>query len=242
MLSFPIILLRLTVAIVLGALIGFEREIHEHTAGMRTNALVALGAALFTIISAYGFLDLLRFPHVSLDPTRVASYVIAGIGFLGGGAIFFVQSRERVKGLTTAGAIWVVAAVGMACGVGFLWEAIATTLLALAVLVLLRFVERLLLQNRPSSLFHIRIRATSSVGELIGHIYSSCIQNDVIIESVSIQTEQENVTIELACRVKSAAGLMQAIEALHSLLGVKAVEADIRDANRKNALNKDIEP
>jgi putative Mg2+ transporter-C (MgtC) family protein len=210
---------------------------NEHTAGMRTNALVALGAALFTIISAYGFINLLKYPHVSLDPTRVASYVIAGIGFLGGGAIFFVQNRERVKGLTTASAIWVVAAVGMACGVGFLWEAIATTMLALIVLILLRFVERWLIRRHSSSLFHIRVRASSSAGELIGHIYSSCHQNDVTIESVSIQTEQEGAAIELACRTKSATGLTQALDALHSLSGVKKVEVDIHDADRKDALN-----
>jgi putative Mg2+ transporter-C (MgtC) family protein len=242
MLPFPIILLRLTVAIILGALIGLEREMNEHTAGMRTNALVALGAALFTIISAYGFLDLLKYPHVSLDPTRVASYVIAGIGFLGGGAIFFVQSRERVKGLTTAGAIWVVAAVGMACGVGFLWEAIATTVLALAVLVLLRFVERLLIRKRPSSRFQIRIGTTSPADELIGRIYKSCLQNDVTIENVGIQMVQQGTTITLTCRAKSASGLSGAIGVLHSLSGVTTVEADIHDANRKNALNEDVEP
>ncbi len=240
--SFSTILLRLAVAIVLGACIGFEREVREHTAGMRTNALVALGAALFTIISAYGFLELLKVPHVQLDPTRVASYVIAGIGFLGGGAIFFVQDKERVRGLTTAGAIWVVAAVGMACGVGFLWEAIATTVLALGVLVLLRFVERFLLRNRPSSLFHINIATTSTAGELIGPIYNSCIHNGVTIEKVEIHSEQERVTITLACRAKNAADLTQTIEALHSLSGVNMVDADIQSANRKDALNRGVEP
>ncbi len=234
--SFSTILLRLAVAIVLGAVIGFEREVREHTAGMRTNALVALGAALFTIISAYGFLDLLKFPHVQLDPTRVASYVIAGIGFLGGGAIFFVQDKERVKGLTTAGAIWVVAAIGMACGVGFLWEAIATTVLALGVLILLRFVERFLLRNRPSSLFHITIGTTATAGELIGQVYNSCLHNSVTIEKVEIHSAQERVTITLACHVKNATSLTQAIEALHTLPNVNMVEVNIQDANRKDAL------
>ncbi len=236
--SFSTILLRLAVAIVLGACIGFEREVREHTAGMRTNALVALGAALFTIISAYGFLELLKIPRVQLDPTRVASYVIAGIGFLGGGAIFFVQDKERVRGLTTAGAIWVVAAIGMACGVGFLWEAIATTVLALGVLILLRFVERFLLRNRPSSLFHIRIGTTATSGELIGQVYNSCIHNGVTIEKIEVRSEQERVTIMLACRVKNATDLTHAIEALHRLPNVNMVEVDIQDANRKDVLNE----
>src|SRR6266516_3325611 len=82
MISFPLILLRLVLALVLGALVGLERESTEHPAGMRTNALVSLGSALFTIISAYGFASLLSTLHIQVDPTRIASYVVAGIGFL----------------------------------------------------------------------------------------------------------------------------------------------------------------
>src|SRR5438552_12780833 len=134
MISFPESLLRLGTALLLGAVVGLERESSEHSAGMRTNALVALGSALFTVISAFGFLSMLSIPHIQLDPTRIASYIVAGIGFLGGGAILHQQAKEQVKGLTTAAAIWVVAAIGMACGAGFLWEATATTLLALIVL------------------------------------------------------------------------------------------------------------
>ncbi len=239
--SFPVILLRLTVAILLGALIGFERETSEHTAGMRTNALVALGAALFTVISAYGFTDMLTIPHVQLDPTRIASYVIAGIGFLGGGAIFFVQDKERVKGLTTAGAIWVVAAIGMACGAGLLLEALAATLLALIILILLRFVEHFLLRGRPSGLFHIRIETTGSAGELVSKLYSTCIQKNIIIEKLSMHLEQEREMITLVCRTRSASELTQAIGALRTLPGVNMVEADIGDAHRKEVLHEDVE-
>jgi len=239
--SFPVILLRLTVAILLGALIGFERETSEHTAGMRTNALVALGAALFTVISAYGFTDMLTIPHVQLDPTRIASYVIAGIGFLGGGAIFFVQDKERVKGLTTAGAIWVVAAIGMACGAGLLLEAIAATLLALIILILLRFVEHFLLRGRSSSLFHIRIETTDSAGELVSKLYSTCIQKNIIIEKLSMHLEQEREMITLVCRTRSASELTQAIGALRTLPGVNMLEADIGDAHRKDVLHEDVE-
>src|SRR6266849_2748797 len=83
--SFLEILLRLGLALILGAIIGLERESTEHTAGMRTQALVALGSALFTIISAYGFTSFLGVPHIQIDPTRIASYIVAGIGFLGAG-------------------------------------------------------------------------------------------------------------------------------------------------------------
>src|SRR6266571_8902086 len=120
MISFSTIVVRLLVALLLGSLIGLEREYRHHNAGLRTNALVALSTALFTVISAYGFNELLSMQHISLDPTRVASYVVAGIGFLGGGAIYFQKDSHRVKGLTTAAAIWTVAAIGMACGAGLL--------------------------------------------------------------------------------------------------------------------------
>src|SRR5690348_2655627 len=139
MISFPITILRLVLALVLGGLIGLEREASEHRAGMRTNALVSLGSALFTVISAYGFLNLTSLIHVQVDPTRIASYVVAGIGFLGGGAIF--MRKDGVRGLTTAAAIWTVAAIGMACGVGFYWESVVATLLALIILRALHIVE-----------------------------------------------------------------------------------------------------
>ena len=237
MLPFPEILLRLVVAIVLGALIGLERETSEHTAGIRTNALVALGAALFTIISAFGFMELLRFPHVSLDPTRIASYVIAGIGFLGGGAIFFVQDKERVRGLTTAAAIWIVAAIGMACGAGMLWEAISATLLALTVLILLRLVERRLLTHRLSGTLHIRIEATSAGGQFIAQVYDTCSGGGVLVEKVEVRSGQGHEIVNLACHSRNMAALTSTLGGLRSLSGVNAVNADLKEANRKEALS-----
>src|SRR6266567_9612720 len=155
MISFPEILLRLAVALLLGAVVGFEREQKEHAAGLRTLALVSLGCALFTIISAYGFLELLTIPHTTIDPTRIASYIVAGIGFLGGGTIFLSRQNEKVKGLTTAATIWVIAAIGLACGAGLLLEALATTVLMLFVLVLLPIVERAILPRSLSSTHHL---------------------------------------------------------------------------------------
>src|SRR2546430_4346157 len=135
MYSFLTILLRLGLAVFLGALIGFERESREHAAGMRTNALVSLGSCLFTIISAFGFMDLLSIAHVQLDPTRIASYVVAGIGFLGAGSIFLQPQTNRLKGLTTAATIWLLAAIGMACGAGLIVVAVASKLLGMVVFV-----------------------------------------------------------------------------------------------------------
>lgn len=227
MISFPVILLRLTVALLLGALVGLEREIREHTAGIRTNALVALGSALFTIISAFGFLDLLRLPHIQLDPTRIASYIVAGIGFLGGGAIVFRQDKERVQGLTTAAAVWIVAAIGMACGAGLLWEAIATTLLSLIVLIGLHLVERLFLPHHASRAYHLSLETTAIDGHSIGQVYDILSHNNVTIEKLAVTTEQGVTTVKVACHAQNPATLTSAIGELHTLPGVRAVHADL---------------
>jgi len=114
--------LRLVAAMLLGGIIGLEREYRSKDAGFRTHFLVALGAALFTIISQYGFSDGVK------DTSRVAAQVVSGIGFLGAGLIVF--QKNSVRGLTTAAGLWVTAAIGMACGVGmFAVSAIVTALI-----------------------------------------------------------------------------------------------------------------
>jgi len=112
--------LRLAAGLVLGAVIGFERELHRQPAGFRTHSLVALGAALFTVVSAYGFV----------------------IGFIGAGTI--LQHRGSVRGLTTAASLWAVAAIGTAAGAGLLVMAVVGTLLILIVLALLDQMEEFL--------------------------------------------------------------------------------------------------
>jgi putative Mg2+ transporter-C (MgtC) family protein len=124
---------RLALGLVLGAVIGFERELHRQPAGFRTHSLVSLGAALFTIISAYGFSGSL------VDPTRIAAQIVSGIGFIGAGTI--LQYRGNIRGLTTAASLWSVAAIGMAAGAGLLVMAVIGTVLILVVLSLLDRVE-----------------------------------------------------------------------------------------------------
>jgi putative Mg2+ transporter-C (MgtC) family protein len=115
--------LRLGLGAVFGGVIGLERELEGHDAGVRTHLLLALGSALFGVLSvgAFGAFILDRnATDISFDPSRVASYVAAGIGFLGGGVI--LKQGDHVKGLTTAASLWTAAAVGLACGLG-LWAA-----------------------------------------------------------------------------------------------------------------------
>jgi putative Mg2+ transporter-C (MgtC) family protein len=107
----------LGLAFALSSLIGLEREWRQKSAGLRTHTLVGVGAALFLLVSKYGFGDVLG-AHTALDPSRVAAQIVSGIGFIGGGLIFV--RGDAVRGLTTAAIVWVTAAVGMACGAG-LW-------------------------------------------------------------------------------------------------------------------------
>jgi putative Mg2+ transporter-C (MgtC) family protein len=115
----------LGLGLVLSAIIGLEREIRQKSAGLRTHSLVGVGAALFMLISKYGFSDVLRTGQVILDPSRVAAQVVTGIGFLGAGLIFV--RRDSVRGLTTAASIWVTAAIGSAAGAGLPLLALAAT-------------------------------------------------------------------------------------------------------------------
>ncbi|TMF28222.1 MAG: MgtC/SapB family protein [Chloroflexi bacterium] len=133
------LMLRLLVALILGAVVGLERERQERAAGLRTVTMVSLGSCLFTIVGAYGF------PNT--DPSRVAAQIVTGIGFLGAGTIFL--RKDLVRGLTTAATIWTVAAIGMAAGTSQYIVAVFTTLLILSVLMVLKPIEKRFFK-RPS--------------------------------------------------------------------------------------------
>jgi putative Mg2+ transporter-C (MgtC) family protein len=235
--SFLETLLRLGLALILGAIIGLERESTEHTAGLRTQALVALGSSLFTIISAYGFTSFLGIPHIQIDPTRIASYIVAGIGFLGAGSIF--RDQQRVRGLTTAATVWLVAAVGMACGAGLLLIAVAATIMALIILLLLRYVERLFLLGRSSEAQHLHIEATPVSGQFTGQVYDACTHAGITVEKLTVRPDQEVDTVTVACRIPNAATLSQVIGDLRALPGVRAVHTDLRGTGTKQPIPKD---
>lgn len=131
------IVTRLLLTLTLSGLIGLERQVHRRDAGLRTHILVALGSCLIMLTSLYVF-DIYK-DKASLDPARIAAGVITGIGFLGAGAI--IREPERIRGLTTAASLWVVAGIGLAVGIGFNKVAIYTTVLVLVVLHFLRYVE-----------------------------------------------------------------------------------------------------
>jgi putative Mg2+ transporter-C (MgtC) family protein len=126
------IILRLVLATIIGTILGIEREYVGKPAGMRTYALVTLGATIFTVISEYGFSD----SKGLVDPSRIASQIVTGIGFLGAGVIIF--RGVKVEGLTTASGLWVSAAIGMAVGAGMYVVAVASVVLAFIVMVVMR--------------------------------------------------------------------------------------------------------
>jgi len=135
--------LRLVVAAVLGALIGLEREYHDHPAGMRTHLLVSVGSATFTVLSIEAF------KGPGADPARIAAQIVTGIGFLGAGAI--LKDSGGIRGLTTAASLWAVAAVGMAAGAAAWGVAGAATVIVLVSLWPLGEIERRYVAGRRSS-------------------------------------------------------------------------------------------
>lgn len=135
-------ILRIFIAGVLGGLIGLEREIRAKEAGVRTHFLVALGSALFMIISQYGFTG-------QFDHSRVAAQVVTGIGFIGAGVIIY--QKNVVRGITTAAGLWVAGAIGLACGAGMFDVAIASMLMTILCLETMHFVSRKQKENETDN-------------------------------------------------------------------------------------------
>jgi putative Mg2+ transporter-C (MgtC) family protein len=149
------LVLRICAAGALGAVVGLEREFSGQPAGFRTHMLVSLGSALFTMVGAYGITAFYTTGHVGIDPTRVAAQVVTGIGFLGAGAI--LRQGVNVRGLTTAAALWVTAAIGMSVGLGYWTGAIATTILTLIALYGLKRVQQVLLARVRKGTYQVSI-------------------------------------------------------------------------------------
>ncbi|MDQ1423245.1 MAG: putative Mg2+ transporter-C (MgtC) family protein [Acidimicrobiaceae bacterium] len=135
---------RLVAAALAGGVIGLEREVDGHEAGVRTHLLLAMGAGLFGLVSVaafHGFVSGANTTNINFDPSRVASYVVAGVGFLGAGAI--LKQSDRIRGLTTAASLWVAASAGLAAGLGYWVGVVVVTVLALIALLLDRPLRKL---------------------------------------------------------------------------------------------------
>ena len=190
---------RVGVAVLLGGVIGLEREVTDQTAGLRTHISVALGATLFAVVSAYGF-DAFQGPrddtNFQVDVTRVASNIVTGVGFLGGGAI--VKYGASVKGLTTAASMWVTAAVGLAVGLGEYTLAVVTTAALLLSLVGLRAPRRWLRGRvgvRKQAVI-IKPRGADDIGAIVGFLHEA---EGVTVHSLSVRKEEGEsyITVDL---------------------------------------------
>jgi putative Mg2+ transporter-C (MgtC) family protein len=199
-LSWLDVLLRLVVAGILGGAIGAEREIHERDAGLRTHMLVGVGAALFTIVSAYAWSDF-NFSSrngVTYDPTRIAAQIVTGIGFLGAGAI--IRQGLSVRGLTTAASLWVVAAIGMAAGAGYYSGALVATIVVLVSLWPLRVLARRIFERvRPGELrLEVELRANESPAVLLESLES----RGVAVRSFEVEDARDRRRVALDVRVE----------------------------------------
>ena len=180
-------LAELLMAFVLSALIGVEREVRQKSAGLRTYTLVGVSAALFMLISKYGFMSVIG-PGIVVDPSRVAAQIVSGIGFIGGGVIF--MRRDVVRGLTTAASVWLTAAVGMACGAGLPVLAIATVAIHfILMLVFPRLAEMLPKERRTVT----RLRISYQGGRgLLRTVLLVCTQLRFAIDHVEVERGGEH--------------------------------------------------
>lgn len=204
------IFLRIFVALILGGLIGLEREYRSKEAGFRTHFLVALGSALFTILSQYGF------KYGLGDSSRVAAQIVSGIGFLGAGTITF--QRNFIRGLTTAAGLWVTAAVGMACGCGMYILAGVSTLLVLIGLELLSRIVPPLSTNR----LHISYESDKEKAARDASLQIKRICKEVYTYNISREAagSGEKVKVDMDVKVKGADPVGRIVEYLKDFQNV----------------------
>ena len=174
------LILRVIIGGILGGIIGFEREKRAKEAGFRTHFLVALGSALITVISAYGFDKVAeQIPIARYDPARLAAQIVSGIGFIGAGLIIF--QKNVIHGLTTAAGLWVTAALGIACGVGHYGLAAVTTVMVLIALELALWVDQKLNKRQLS------ITMTSTDKDQIRTFIDNIKADGVVIRSYDLE-------------------------------------------------------
>src|SRR5699024_3457679 len=187
---FFIIIMRILVALLLSGLIGFERELKNHSAGFRTHILVGIGSCLMMLLSLYGFeavLDQYKDVVLRFDPSRIPSYVISGIGFLGAGTI--IVYGGTIRGLTTAASIWAVAGLGLVVGAGMYATAVFTTAVILLSLIFLNNFEKIFTKSHKNNLIEI----VALPGLKVNHIISVFERFNLSINNVEIVKVENNL-------------------------------------------------
>lgn len=214
---------RLIVGALLGLAIGFEREIHGHPAGLRTHMLVALGAALFTVLSIRGFLG--EPGAAPVDPTRIAAQIVSGIGFLGAGAI--LKDGIVIRGLTTAASLWATSAVGMAAGAG---EYAIGIVAAAVILVSLWPINAIADRLHGSSLPEIQLRLAMKRVDSLGQVSEVLLTNKLEIGQIATQRlSKDSYQADVAIRGRHTGAISQALDEIARIPGVDIVSTNQGD-------------
>lgn len=196
--------MRLVIASVLGAIIGLERERKNWSAGMRTHMMLCVGSALIILVSTYGFSDVLHQDGVALDPSRIAAQVVSGIGFLGAGTILFLRPGF-IRGLTTASGLWMVAAIGLATGAGMYFAAVATTIIAFSILLILQPLERRLAKLFKYKLVRISLDLKADPTSVLNKINQF---KEININSFSFDKNENGYLIEVRLENSNVPAMM----------------------------------
>jgi len=215
---------RILVAAALGAAVGAEREIHGHPAGIRTHMLVALGSALFTVLSIHGFTTD-GAAAGPIDPTRIAAQIVSGIGFLGAGAI--LKDGVVIRGLTTAASLWATSAVGMAAGAG---EYVVGSVGAAIILTSLWPINALAERFHGTAVPEVQVRLELQRVEAIGEVSATLAENKIDIASLQTQRlGRDSYRADLSIRGRSNAAIAAALEDLARIDGVDIITTSTVD-------------
>jgi len=221
------LMLRLLLSVLLGGLIGYERERKNHAAGLKTHTLVSLGSCLIMVLSIYGFSEFVGQYGVNRDPARLAAQAITGIGFLGAGTILF--TGKSIKGLTTAASLWVVMAIGLAVGAGFYVGASFTVFLALAVLWGLNVIEKRYVNHPREFVFSVTALADRELTEPIRMLLETKGAKLIKVQFDENAIESAGpggIKIRLTIRLAEPLQAVSLAEQLRKLEGIRSVSAE----------------
>ncbi|MGM0882040.1 MAG: MgtC/SapB family protein [Bacillota bacterium] len=220
------ILLRLLLALLLGGLIGFERESSNHAAGLRTNILVCLGSCLLMLLSMYGFAAFVDEPNVRVDPARLAAAVITGIGFLGAGTILF--TGKSITGLTTAASLWVVSAIGLAVGAGFYFASAITTFMVLLTLWAFNKLEKRYISAKKEYLLKIKANDLSLTLRSINGFMAErkILIRKMLLEECEDEGNADQVMLQMYVTLPKSEALLSILDQLKHLEGVRWVSSE----------------
>ncbi|GGG81229.1 MgtC/SapB family protein [Paenibacillus radicis (ex Gao et al. 2016)] len=219
------IFLRLLLALVLGGLVGLEREQSNHAAGLRTNILVCIGSCLLMLLSIYGFSDFVNETNVRVDPARLAAAVITGVGFLGAGTILY--TGKSITGLTTAASLWVVAAIGLAIGAGFYFAAASSTIMVLLTLWAFNKLEKRYISAKREYLLKIQAEERSAIILTLNALLTErqIVIRKMLLEELGEEAERQFM-LHLYVTLPKSESLLTLLDQIKHMEGVHCVSSE----------------